>query len=278
MVTDYYVGYGMRDGKLLFISDVPRGRACGCECARCGQPLVAKKGALRQHHFAHLKVTNCLGAAESVLHRIAKELIAELKEISIPQYTIVKQRKTKAGVPVQHDALVAKGGIIKIENVRVEESEPDFVPDIVIESGFKSLILEVAVTHRVTRAKLRKIRRRDLAALELRLEPSDALLPRSSLKEKLQRDLKSKVWLFHPKQREAERAFILKYRDALAQGRAKFRHRLSLPRSLPLPPRKSSGPSLSLYDRKVEEFNRKHRRYPTLEECQRLWPHLWKKS
>ena len=62
MFTDDYTGYGMRDGKLLFISDVPRGLACGCVCARCHQPLVAKKGPIRRHHFSHLKDTNCHGA------------------------------------------------------------------------------------------------------------------------------------------------------------------------------------------------------------------------
>jgi hypothetical protein len=86
MITDDYIGYGMRDGKLLFIADVPRGLACRCVCARCGQTLVAKKGPTRQHHFAHLKVTSCHGAAESVLHLLAKELIADLDVLAIPQY------------------------------------------------------------------------------------------------------------------------------------------------------------------------------------------------
>lgn len=28
-------GYGLRDGALVFIADVPSGLACGCMCARC---------------------------------------------------------------------------------------------------------------------------------------------------------------------------------------------------------------------------------------------------
>jgi hypothetical protein len=278
MIGDDYTGYGMREGQLFFITDVPRGAACGCRCVRCSQPLVAKKGSIRRHHFAHLEVTSCHGAAESVLHLLAKELIAELDVLVVPQYMFAKQRRTKAGALVRHQALVAKGGSVPVHNVRVEECAGDFVPDVIIESGSKSLIVEVAVTHKVARAKLRRIRRRNLPAIEIRLDPSDSLLRRETLKTKLQRDLTSKVWLFHPAQREAERVFVSKFRDALARSRT---------RSLPANPRhfairsssadrSSSQPPLSQYDRTAEEFHRTHHRYPTMEECLRLWPHLWK--
>ncbi len=273
MIADDNIGYGIRDGELLFIADVSRGLACGCICARCGQMLVAKKGPRRQHHFAHYKITSCHGAAESVLHLLAKELIAELDVLAIPQYNFVKLRKTKAGSLVQHGALVAKGGNVRIHNVRVEESEGGFVPDIIIESGSKSLIIEVAVTHKVAREKLRRIRRRNLPAIEIRLDPNDSLLPRESLRNKLRNELTSKAWLFHPDQREAERVFISKFRGVLAHNRTKFRQSTTSSRFL-VP--SSLEPPLSEYDRTAEEFHRTHRRYPTMEECLLLWPRLWK--
>jgi hypothetical protein len=281
MIAGDCTGYGMRDGKLLFIADVTSGLACGCVCARCGKPLVAKKGPVRRHHFAHFEITNCQGAAESSLHILAKELLAEMDSLTVPPYDFVRQRKTNAGVPVRHQALVADGEQFPILKVRVEEHEGDFVPDIVIESDTRSLILEVAVTHKVTRAKLRKIRRRDLPAIEIRLDASDSMLPRELLKAKLQQDLASKVWLFHPGQREPERLFAAMFRAALARGRIKVP-------LVPIPvfPRRamirSSPESPSTFqadwrecNRVGEEFNRRNGRYPTVEECQRLWPHLY---
>jgi hypothetical protein len=280
MVTDDRTGSGMRDGKLLFIADVQRGLACGCVCARCRQPLVAKKGSIREHHFAHFEATSCHGAAESVLHSLAKELIAELDEFAVPPYEFVKQRRTKTGQIVRHEARVAKGGDVRIDKVRVEEHQGDFVPDIIIESGSKSLVVEVAVTHKVARAKLRKIRRRNLPVIEIKLDPSDSFLPRGSLKSKL-RDSTSKVWLFHPDQREHERVFVSKFRALLVQRRTKLRQSTN-PSLVSIPsPRSSSvipSSSGSAYDRTAEEFNRKHGRYPTMEECLRLWPHLYKPS
>jgi hypothetical protein len=277
-------GYGMRDGNLLYIADVPSGLACRCVCARCGKLLVAKKGLVRRHHFAHFKITNCQGAAESALHLLAKELLAEMDSFTVPPYAFVRQRKTRAGVPVRHQAQVAKGGQFPILKVRIEEHEGDFVPDIVIEAGAKSLIVEVAVTHKVTRAKLRKIRRRDLPAIEIRLDAIDSMLPRELLKVKLQQDLASKVWLFHPAQRVAERMFASTYRTVLARGRVKvtmgsapvvYRRDLT-----PVPPQSgsSSQPDWRECDRVGEEFNRTNGRYPNAEECQKLWPHLFKAS
>jgi hypothetical protein len=201
-----------------------------------------------------------------------------LDVLTIPQYEFVKRRRTKTGELVQHDALVAKGGNVRIDNVRIEVSESGFVPDIIIESGSKSLIVEVAVTHKVARAKLRRIRAHNLPAIEITLVPCDSLLSRESLRGKLQADLKSKAWLFHPEQREAERAFISKFRDVLASRRKTFHRSTNLtrfPGPSPLASRTSLQPPLSAYDRKAEEFHRTHHRYPTMEECLQRWPHLW---
>lgn len=279
MISDDRTGYGMRDGALLFIADVPRGLACKCVCARCGQKLVAKKGPVRRHHFAHFEFTNCNGASESVLHLLAKELISELDILAIPQYEFVKQRKTRSGKLVKHHALVAKGGNVRIQKVRIEEREYGFVPDIIIESGSKLLIVEVAVTHKVARAKLRRIRRRNLPAIEIRLDPSDSFLSRELLKSKLQGNLTSKSWLFHPAQREAERRFYLELRDTLAHDRTRSRlsknpHRFLISSSSARPA--SWRNTLNEYDRTAEEFHNTYRRYPTMEECLKLWPHLWK--
>lgn len=280
MLANDHATYGMRDGKLFFIADVPRGLACECVCACCGRQLIAKKGSIRRHHFAHFEITDCRGASESVLHLLSKELLAELDILVIPRYEFTKQRKTKAGTLVQHQALVAKGGRVRVHSVRVEEGEDGFVPDIIIGSDSKSLIVEVAVSHKVTRAKLRRMRKRNLPAIEIRLDPTDSFLPRDSLKTKLQCDLASKVWLFHPAQREAERMFLSKWRDALARDRIMSsppyaRTPTHAPAQFRSVVRSHLQPAYE-YDRTADEFHRTHGRYPTMEECVKLWPHLWK--
>lgn len=278
----HQTGYGVKNGQLIYIFEAARGLACGCVCVACGQPLVARKGHQRRHHFAHATDIDCQGAAETALHLLSKELFGELNYIVLPPYDFVKEQKTKAGVVVKHQQQVAKGGTVSIKGAQIESSEAGFIPDVVLNCGTKNLIVEIAVTHKVDRDKMRHIRRRDLPAIEIRLEFSDALLSRDELRNKLQNDLRSKFWLFHPGQREAERAFFLKLRQARkANRRAQTVHLVSA-----LEPRQLTAtlhmqhPTFSLNecDKAGEEFYRVHKRYPSMEECIRLWPRLWKKS
>ena len=276
MIADDQIGYGMKGGQLLFIANVARGLACGCVCYRCGKPLVAKKGSIRRHHFAHHEATDCHGAAESVLHSLAKKLIAELDVFEIPAYDLDMQRRKKTGEIVRHQARVLDGGTVRIDKVNIEKDEGDFVADIVIESGPKPklLIVEVAVTHKVARPKLRKIRRHGLPAIEIRLETSDSLLSPESLKSKLQDELTSKVWLFHPRQREAEREFVSKFRNELKHSRiTKVRRSSKLRRS----PNLSFSAGQTEQERWAEGFNRVHGHYPSITECLRSRPDLFEK-
>lgn len=73
-----YITYALNaKGKLVHIDSVPNGKACGCFCTYCGEPLQAKQGAKRKHHFSHLSGTECEAAYESMLHLLAKEKIQE---------------------------------------------------------------------------------------------------------------------------------------------------------------------------------------------------------
>ena len=65
------------EGKLVHVDSVPNGKACGCFCTYCGEPLQAKQGEKRKHHFSHLSGTECKGGVESMLHLLAKEKIQE---------------------------------------------------------------------------------------------------------------------------------------------------------------------------------------------------------
>lgn len=73
-----YLTYALdAGGKLVHVDCVPNGKACGCFCSFCGEPLQAKQGAKRRHHFSHISGTECEAAYESMLHLLAKEKIQE---------------------------------------------------------------------------------------------------------------------------------------------------------------------------------------------------------
>lgn len=51
------IPFGLKNDRYYDVSEVERGRSCGCICPSCKQNLVAKKGDPEKmvHHFAHDK-------------------------------------------------------------------------------------------------------------------------------------------------------------------------------------------------------------------------------
>ncbi len=273
------IHYGLRNGRLVHVSEVARGLASECICVACKNPLVAKKGYMRKHHFAHASNSDCRGAPETALHILSKELFRKIHQFNIPSYVFYKERKTKSGKVVKHNQLVAKGGAVLIDDVRIEAAEVGFIPDIVVLSGLKELIIEIAITHKVDRNKLRHIRRRGLPAIEIRLDTHDAFLTKDQLRDKLCDDLKSKMWLFHPDQRDAERKFFKQLREARKPSETTKTRIVPSKSTKPHP--RITRQLLSGFSEEYEKtgyaFFVTHGRWPNMEECLKLWPHLWKK-
>ncbi|WP_119681459.1 competence protein CoiA family protein [Indioceanicola profundi] len=170
-------GWSPDRNRLLHVSEVSSGLACRCVCPGCGTPLVARMGRQRAAHFAHHAPTSCTGAYETMLHLLAKQVIAERRLVMLP--------------PVQ-----AGHGGVKVLKARAREFRPDEVvleqgmdgirPDIVASvqapSGTKRLLVEVAVTHFCGPEKVALIQDRKLACIEIDLSK----LPRNAPREEME--------------------------------------------------------------------------------------------
>ena len=75
-----YLTYALnKEGDLVHINSVPNGNDCGCFCPHCKSKLCAKNGGTSEkmiHHFAHQSGADCIGAIESALHKMAKDVIS----------------------------------------------------------------------------------------------------------------------------------------------------------------------------------------------------------
>lgn len=63
------------DGNFRDVADVERGLRCACFCADCKGPLLAKKGEIRAHHFAHHDRRECRHALEASLFGMLMTLV-----------------------------------------------------------------------------------------------------------------------------------------------------------------------------------------------------------
>lgn len=100
-------------GRTRFVSEVPRGAACGCFCPVCASPLVAKQGGVKEWHFAHeasQERVECEVGAMNMLRRLAAEVLQADGDPVFPPYRQeLSSRLTIARELVQWDAQVVPG-------------------------------------------------------------------------------------------------------------------------------------------------------------------------
>lgn len=92
------------DDQVRFISDVPAGAACGCFCVACRSPLVARKGSIKAHHFAHeasQERPECLVGALNLLRRFSIEFIRCQGTPVLPPYRFEVSRRLLSGIAVE---------------------------------------------------------------------------------------------------------------------------------------------------------------------------------
>lgn len=181
--------YGLKDGaQPVHISEVPTGLACGCSCPQCGKRLVAKKGRLVVHHFAHYatQAAQCTWATESALHRLAKDILAGEKAIWLPATPLLLP-----GTPRAKDE-----GWFPYETARLEERINDVRADLLLTNGTDAVMVEIAVSHFCNEAKIQKIEAAGVSAIEINLSGFDLFNSDLDLRSALLKEA-PRTWLFH---------------------------------------------------------------------------------
>ncbi|MCW5199768.1 hypothetical protein VU05_03540 [Desulfobulbus sp. F1] len=81
-MTEANLLYALHGDQLLHISQVAAGLSCNCVCPQCLSSLVARKGKVRQHHFAHFSSVPCQYYVETSLHLTAKAILSSKRIIT----------------------------------------------------------------------------------------------------------------------------------------------------------------------------------------------------
>ena len=198
-------------GTLVNVESVPRGKKCGCICPECRGPLIAYKPrqSTKMAYFGHEPGAACdrPRALETMLHKLAKQLIEERKEVFLP------------AVFDESQDVLWPGGMFRPDSVRLEVKVPGMRPDIIASSGQKLLFIEVAVWHKVGAEKFALISERRQSTIEIDLakwrdETDKAVLEQAIIREA------PRVWLFNrvASDKEADR---LARQEERAQQRRK---------------------------------------------------------
>ncbi|ENQ8062034.1 hypothetical protein ACEQ2R_004576 [Vibrio parahaemolyticus] len=130
------IPFGLKDGKYYDVSEVERGRACGCICPSCKQVLVAKKGNPEKmaHHFAHDKKAQedqdekieCEYSFCVVARLVIKQSLRELTtfEIQSPEWKVALSEEDNYGRTRTVIGYVTKANTLTFKEFEVEPSAP----------------------------------------------------------------------------------------------------------------------------------------------------------
>lgn len=153
--------FGLNSGVLTHIEDVPAGLSCGCSCPACGEPLVAKKGRVRLHHFAHATGAECAHGLETALHLGAKAVLERRMEVVLPM--------VKVHLEGRSSITLAQERRYVIERVDLERRVGNVVPDVLAYISGRPVAIEVRVTHRIDEPKKHRLAAQRLSTVEIDL-------------------------------------------------------------------------------------------------------------
>lgn len=210
------VPFGLRpDGRLIDAGMAERGKACNCVCPGCKRTLIARKGTVRVEHFGHEADTDCRRGAETALHMAAKQLVAEVPWLDLPQLSVTARRDDPEFGTFQATASYHDIKQWHFESAQAEVELESIRPDVVgVGAGGERYAVEIRVAHKVDKEKARYIRSMQLPCIEIDLRPLvGKLISFDELADHLQRDLASKTWIHHPRFGEYEAALLAGFDD-----------------------------------------------------------------
>lgn len=210
------IPFGLRDGRLFQPDEVARGLACNCVCPGCESRLVAHHGEKKVKHFVHYAAA-CVNGFESAIHKAAKQVLLESKQILVPA---IQARKflfdRESNVDVRETQSIAER-YIPIDAVEVEKNLGGIVPDLVVSSLGKRLLVEIAFTHFVDEPKKVKLQQLGIATLEIDLSGLSEVPSINELSRLVVEEPSNRSWVFNPKELEIKQRVERVAKEKLAE-------------------------------------------------------------
>ncbi len=186
------LNYGLCADELKHISEVENGLTCNCVCPNCKHPLVAKNNQTNKKvgHFAHHSGKECEGAIETALHLLAKSILLKTKRLTTPKFHFDYNPKNENSVfkPIRE---LIFDNIILEKSVDIDGEK--IIPDAIGEINGKQVYIEFAKTHFIDDGKKTKLRKSEIACIEIDLKGQ--MLDEPSLTSFFNSDTPSKYWI-----------------------------------------------------------------------------------
>jgi len=157
-------------GEIVHITQVLRGKACGCVCPDCQGALLARQGKKTTWHFAHSADTTCQG--ESAIHLAAKAQLVKAAALGLPILLPKSGGEiTRRDIAlVEHSEKWVNEKAKYLANGAREEVRLPFgnIADVVLSGeDERDLAVEVFVTHKKSPEDRKKYKKGEFDAIEI---------------------------------------------------------------------------------------------------------------
>ncbi|NTS78703.1 hypothetical protein HR060_17815 [Catenovulum sp. SM1970] len=171
-------------GDIKHISEVERGLSCNCICPYCKSALVAKKGDIKSHHFAHHNGEDCLKGGETMLHLMSKQILMDEKRVMTHGELLQVNAEDALGFHHELTDYIATQ-VLQGSDAVLEPNLGSYRPDVSLNVKGTWLDIEIFVTHQVDddKATQQSTRKRDMLEIDLSQLPRD--LSMDELKEQV---------------------------------------------------------------------------------------------
>lgn len=142
-------------GRLLHIDDAVRGKKCNCVCPACGDQMIAKKGKVKEYHFAHATSEQSY-CYMTMVHRFFQEYFSEQEFLDIPA-TKLSVLDSQVEIPRRK---------VKVLSTRLEATIGDYRADVLLLTSIGEIAIEVFVTSKSKDEKINYYKRNSIAAIE----------------------------------------------------------------------------------------------------------------
>lgn len=226
MAYDAKIPYGLRDDRLIHVSQLSRGERgnrCACVCPECKSPLTARMGEVNRHHFAHAGGNRpCAKGAETGIHLAAKQMIADNLAIPVPLLQATVEGKNSQGYAVRESMLIFRGRDRQpVDKAKVEHHMGNIRPDLIVTLAGVEILIEVAVTHYIDAEKQQRLEARGLRCIEIDLGDIPRTVTPAELASYVY-DQARAYWIVNPKLAAAEDALRPKLLQAIERENARI--------------------------------------------------------
>lgn len=213
-------GFETKTEQLVAVDSVPSGKACGCICPCCKTPLIARKGGVKEWHFAHLTrgtfnttQYSCEYSFGLSVRMMARQLISGSLQLELPAWELV-EKIYRDGTPEKITKTVTNKRKVLLENCQLEQRFHNCEVDVL--GDVKGVPFALYFTHenREVPFELQNIAHKTkcgVIAISLNLQIKFTMAKQHGiayteiLRQRLENDIYEKTWVYHPNYKAAAR-------------------------------------------------------------------------